>query len=114
MPVYRACMSRGLPQIAPDIVHHLGALSDYGQTVFQAAWIGAGASFGARGVNLSDENGKTKQNQVARKERARLIDGKEVLFWWHTKIEPDRDRIHFNPDSVSSGSKILIGIFCRH
>ncbi|MCA1197312.1 hypothetical protein K9B35_04985 [Sphingomonas sp. R647] len=107
-------MSRGLPQIAPDIVRHLGALSDYGQAVFQAAWIDAEASFGARGVSLSDENGKTKQNKVARKERAREIDGQEILFWWHTKIEPDRDRIHFNPDRVPGGGKILIGIFCRH
>lgn len=107
-------MSRGLPQIAPDIVRHLGALSDYGQAVFQAAWIDAEASFGAKGVSLSDENGKTKQNKVARQERARTIGGQEVLFWWHTKIEPDRDRIHFNPDQVPSGGKIMIGIFCRH
>ena len=107
-------MSRGLPQIAPDIVRHLGTLSDYGQAVFKRPWIGAEASFGARGVSLSDENGKTKQNKVARKERVRTIDGQEVLFWWHTKIEPDRDRIHFNPDSVPGGGRILIGIFCRH
>lgn len=107
-------MSRGLPQIAPDIVRHLGALSDYGQVVFGAAWINAEASFGAKGVSLSDENGRTKQNNVARKERTRKVNGQEVLFWWHTKIEPDRDRIHFSPDNVPSGGNILIGIFCRH
>lgn len=107
-------MSRGLPQIAPDLVRHLAALSDHGEEVFRGAWINAPAAFGANGVNLSDENGKTKQNKVAKRERTKMISGKEISFWWHSKIEADRDRIHFNPDAVPGGGRILIGIFCRH
>jgi len=107
-------MSRAVQQIAPDLVRHLSVLSDEGAAIFAGPWQNAPAQFAAFGVNISDENGNTKQNAKARRERTLTVDGQELLFWWHTKIAPDRDRIHIHPDGVAAGRPILVGIFCRH
>lgn len=107
-------MSRAMQQIAPDLVHHLSALSDQGAAIFAGPWQDAPAQFGALGVSISDENGNTKQNMKARRERTLTVNGEQLHFWWHTKIAPDRDRIHIYPDGVADGRPILVGIFCHH
>jgi hypothetical protein len=107
-------MSRPYRELRPAIVHHLAILSDHGALIFRQPWQDAPSRFGALGVNLSDENGNTKQNKAAQNERKLTVDGVERYFWWHTKIEPHRDRIHLCPDLVATGGKVTIGIFCRH
>lgn len=107
-------MSNSYPVLVHDLVHHLGMLSDHGKRIFRLPWIHVEPEFGALGVNISDENGKTKANSEARKERTIRINGADIIFWWHTKLKPHEDRIHINPDQIIRGGRLLVGIFCRH
>lgn len=107
-------MSKPYRELIGPLTKHLSALSDHGKRIFSEPWIDAPAKFGLLGVNITDENGNTKSNREARKERTRIVKGEEIVFWWHSKLEPDRDRIHFVPDKIASGGRLLVGIFCRH
>lgn len=107
-------MSKPCRMLAPMIVHHLAAFSDDGQRIFAGPWIRAPQEFGALGINISDENGATKRNHQARNERRIVVNNEELLFWWHSKIEPHRDRIHVYPNKVTQGGNIIVGIFCQH
>jgi hypothetical protein len=107
-------MSKPCRQLAATIVHHLSAFSDEGQRIFKGPWQKAPAEFGPLGVDISDENGATKRNQQARRERCRVVDGEELVFWWHSKIERHQDRIHIYPNRVPKGGLIVVGIFCHH
>lgn len=100
--------------LVPVIVQHLGILSDDGRRIFSGSWQQAPAEFGAIGINISDENGSTKQNGTARQERRIEIDGTERFFWWHAKLQRHQNRIHICPDDVPGGGNILVGIFCHH
>ena len=107
-------MSKPYREIVEPLVHHLGALSDHGKRIFLGPWDEVAAKFGALGVNVSDENGKTKGDSDARKERTIVINGTNIVFWWHSKLERHQDRIHLNPDKIANGGRLLVGIFCRH
>jgi hypothetical protein len=107
-------MSRPYREIISDVIHHLSVLNDFGKQIFAARWQDAPAKFGSHGVEISDENGKTKQNSKAKKARELKIGNDTIFFWWHTKIEAHRDRIHIYPDNVPTGGKIIVGIFCNH
>jgi len=107
-------MSKPYRDIVKPLTKHLSALSDHGKRIFSGPWSNAPAEFGSLGVELSDENGNTKANNEARKERTIKIEGRDIIFWWHTKLGPDRDRIHFYPDRISDGGRLMVGIFCCH
>lgn len=107
-------MSKGYRDLVDDLVRHLGALSDYGKQIFSGPWQRAPAEFGPYGVDISDENGQTKADKAARAERTKKVGGKPVVFWWHTKLERDRDRIHIFPDQVPGGGRLIVGIFRNH
>lgn len=107
-------MSRPCRHLARDIVQHLSAFSDAGRKIFSDPWIMAPAKFGSLGVEISDENGNTKNNSQARRERLIVFEDEELFFWWHSKIERHQDRIHICPDRVARGGKIVVGIFCKH
>jgi hypothetical protein len=107
-------MSRPCRHLASTIVGHLAAFSDEGQTIFRGPRSMVPAKFGSLGVEISDENGNTKSNSQAKRERRIIFDGEELFFWWHSKIEPHRDRIHICPDRVANGGQIIVGIFCEH
>jgi hypothetical protein len=107
-------MSKPYQALVGDIVKHLAALSDHGKEIFSGELEDASDKFRPLGVNMSPESGKTKQNKKACDQRTFSHKEKEVIFWWHSKLEPDRDRIHFYPNNVRTGGKIIIGIFCKH
>lgn len=107
-------MSKSYMDIIRPLTKHLGTLSDHGKRIFSESWSNAPTEFGSLGIELSDENGRTKRNKKAQKARTININGKDIIFWWHTKLEPDRDRIHFSPDRIPTGGRLLVGIFCRH
>jgi len=107
-------MSKPCRQLAPAIVAHLAAFSDEGKRIFSGPWARAPLEFAALGVQISDENGNTKSNAIARRERSIILDGETQLFWWHSKIEPHQDRIHICPNLVPNGGAVVVGIFCRH
>lgn len=108
-------MSKPYVNLVPALVHHLSVFSDESNAAFgSGSWQGAPAHFGSKGINISDENGNTKSNRRAEQERTKVVDGKPITFWWHSKLEPDRDRIHIYPDEVATGGRLIVGIFCRH
>jgi hypothetical protein len=107
-------MSKPYRELRQVIALHLGVLSDEGARIFSGAWERAPAEFGSLGMDISDENGETKRNRTARIERTQTVAGEERVFWWHSKLERDRDRIHICPEKVRGQGRILVGIFCRH
>ncbi|BDV41210.1 hypothetical protein GURASL_01330 [Geotalea uraniireducens] len=107
-------MSKPYRELVRPLVLHLSAFSDHGSRIFSGPWQRVSAEFGALGVDISDENGNTKGDRVARQKRTIAVNGTDIIFWWHSKIEPHQDRIHIYPDKVSSGGHLLVGIFCLH
>jgi hypothetical protein len=107
-------MSKPYRELRTRIVRHLAAFSDEGTRIFSGPWDRVPAEFGPFGVDISDENGTTKSNRRAQIERTRTVNGEMRVFWWHSKLELDRDRIHICPERVRQGGRILVGIFCRH
>jgi hypothetical protein len=107
-------MKKPYQDLVEALVHHLGVLSDHGLRIFKGRRQRVAAEFGAFGVDISDENGNTKADRLARKERTVEVDGIATVFWWHTKLEPHQNRIHLNPDRVANGGRLLVGIFCGH
>lgn len=114
------CVWRGLGDFSKpfhdlraEITRHLGVLDDHGATICRdrnrSDWA---AHFGSYGVEATGENGKTMANTKAREDRTRTWEGVKHVFWWHTKLLPDRDRIHFIYDK--SNSCIVVGIFKKH
>jgi hypothetical protein len=107
-------MRKPYQNLVEALVHHLGVLSDHGIRIFQGPRQRVASEFGALGVDISDENGNTRANRLARKERTIEIDGIATVFWWHTKLERHQNRIHLNPERVGNGGRLLVGIFCCH
>lgn len=108
--------SKPFRDIRSDVVTHLAVLDDHGAQVFIQN-LGQhpnqiGPRLSASGAEASDENGRTKANAEARRSRTRTYMGTEHVFWWHTKLQPHEDRIHFLFDSVAN--HIVIGIFTKH
>lgn len=102
------------------LVVHLGVLDDHGAELF-ATWQSTDAGqigkyLDAHGAEASDENGRAKQNKAAEKDRTRRYGGRDRVFWWHTKIRPYVDRIHFLhvPHDPPPHGHIVVGIFKKH
>lgn len=107
-------MSKPYRELAGPIVRHLGALSDQGARIFRGPRERIAAEFGTLGVDISNENGNTKNDDEAIRERTKTVDDEDVEFLWHTKIERHCDRIHLSPTRVLNGGRLLVGIFCLH
>lgn len=107
-------------ELRSTIVRHLAVLADVGADIFDELMSTRPEEIGprldVRGVPASDENGRTKQDKQARLDRTRHFDGEELVFWWHTKLLPDTDRIHFlwRPGVEEERGVIIIGIFTDH
>ena len=117
--------SRPYIEVRAELIRCLGGLSDHGAACFhnlQAGDPGQLAGFlSARvGAEVSDENGATKRHGPSRRDRTRRHRGIDKTFWWHVKLRPDVDRIHFlyEPPSTgpagSSNSRIVVGLFKDH
>jgi hypothetical protein len=66
-------------------------------------------------IDLSDESPLTKANKSAIKKRDISIGTRTIRCTLHTKISPQRDRIHFHPPVKDIGAgRIIIGIFHEH
>ena len=113
------------PNIRPDLVRYLGGLNDHGAACFHKYGSGdprklAGVLSAKVGAKISDENGATKKHRPSRLDRTRRYRGTNRVFWWHLKLQPDRDRIYFLYEAPSGDSRlsnsgyIVVGIFKDH
>jgi len=111
---------RGLRRIShpwdnlrPLLTYHLAGLCDHGARFFRECdGRELEAHFGSLGINASDENGDTKRNDSARKQRSASFRGQEHAFWWHTKLFKTFGRVHFRyfPDL----DQVVVGVFGHH
>ena len=114
--------SRPYIAVRDELVRCLGGLSDKGAVGFREFGAGdprelAGVLSAKVGAEVSDENGRTKRNSDARRDRTRCHRGVEKVFWWHVKLQPNVDRVHFLYEAGSGGhrqSRIVVGLFKDH
>lgn len=96
-----------------EVTQHLAVLDDHGRDIFRGSppheW---SRRFAAAGAVASDENGKAKADSESQRSHTRTYDGASRTFWWHTKIRPKNDRIHFLYDSHAD--YVIVGIFTKH
>ena len=118
-------LSRPYIEVRDKLVRCLGGLSDHGAACFREFQVSdprqlARCLSAKIGAKTSDENGATKQYPQSRRDRTRRHCGIDKVFWWHVKLQPTTDRIHFlyEPPSASlagsSGSHIVVGLFKDH
>lgn len=99
--------------LRPNVVRILGGLNDHMITVLNEsndANLIQTRMKSLAGVECSRESNNTRNNAKAMKMRRREFLGADVVFEWHAKIEPHRNRIHF----AAVDGRIVIGIFCNH
>ena len=112
-------------EIRDRLVRCLGGLSDHGAAYFDTLHAGdprhlASVLSALIGAQTSDENGATKRFNQSRQDRSRRHRGIDKVFWWHVKLRPHVDRIHFLYEpSPGSGprpreSRIVVGLFKDH
>ena len=118
-------LSRPYIEVRDKLVRCLGGLSDDGAACFHE-FRSSGPQQLARflsakvGAKTSDENGATKQYPQSKRDRTRCHRGINKVFWWHVKLQPNVDRIHFLYElpSVSlagpSEGHIVVGLFKDH
>ncbi len=105
--------SKPFRDLRAKITHHLAALDDHGSTICRERERGKWAArFGSHGLTVTGENGRTMRNARARDDRTRTWNDTAHIFWWHAKLEPDRDRIHFLYDE--DDRHVVVGIFTEH
>ena len=97
------------PTVRVKVTHHLSVLNDHARNVIGNAT--ATKELRARGVDASPENGNTKGDRAAMRERTVLVGTREVVCGWHTKIRPHRDRIYFNATDLPF---VVVGVFHAH
>ena len=112
-------------EVRGELVRYLGGLSDHGAACFRDLRAGDPRQLmlvlSARvGAKVSDENGATKRDPQSRRDRTRRHRGIDKVFWWHVKLRPHVNRIHFlceEPSASVTGrseSRIVVGLFKDH
>ena len=118
-------LSRPYIEVRDKLVRCLGGLSDHGAACFHEFRAGdprqlASVLSAKVGAATSDENGATKRHPQSRRDRTRRHRGIDKVFWWHVKLQPNVDRIHFlyEPPSANSAgpgeNHIVVGLFKDH
>lgn len=113
----RGCrdLSRPFVDRKHDLVKHFSVLSDHGQAIFgkrEHRLIQVG--FREHGIDISPETSETMRDGRCKRARERTFNGETLTFEWHSKIEPNRDRIHVHPGNVRSGGQVIVGILSEH
>ena len=115
-------LSRPYIEVRDKLVRCLGGLSDHGAACFHEFRADprqlARALSAQVGTETSDENGATKGYSQSRRDRTRRHRGIEKVFWWHVKLRPHVDRIHFvyepSPGPRPREGRIVVGLFKKH
>ena len=99
--------------LRPKVVDHLGRINDRFPEVY-AAENGMPDEVSSRlGIQVSIE-GNTRSSERLMRLRDVEFRGQVYRCEWHSKLEPNRNRIHFHVIDCMSETKILIGIFHEH
>ena len=114
--------SRPYIEVRDELIRCLGGLSDHGATCFhEFSSHGldhlSGVLSAKVGCKASDENGSTKRHKPSKRDRTRHHQGTDKVFWWHLKLQPHVDRIHFlhEPQSADFPSgRVVVGILKDH
>ena len=117
--------SRPYINVRDELVRYLGGLNDHGAACFHEHRAGDQSRLppvltAQVGTETSDENGRTKRYRPSERDRTRRHHGTNKVFWWHVKLQPHVDRIHFlyEPRSMSPLSPehglIVVGLFKDH
>lgn len=111
-------------EVRDQLVRCLGGLSDHGAACFHEFRSDprrlAQVLSVHVGTETSDENGHTKKHTPSRRDRTRRHGGIDKVFWWHVKLRPHVDRIHFLYEPPQAGSTeldkgcIVVGLFKDH
>jgi hypothetical protein len=111
--------SRRFDGVRAKLTQHLAALNDEFQTIMRAHHgLPSEVQVALRaktGVDSSPESPNTKADAKAWAERRIAYGGRETWCEWHTKLEPDRDRVYFHPGNpLVAGGRLIVGIFHMH
>ncbi len=117
--------SRPYADVRDELSRCLGGLNDFGALCFSEFQVGSlqglPVALSAKvGAQISDENGRTKRHKPSAADRTRRHRGKNKVFWWHIKLQPHVDRIHFLYEPpAADGSElerglIVVGLFTDH
>ena len=117
--------SRPYIEVRDELVRYLGRLSDHGAECFHEHRASDPRHLplvlsAKVGSETSDENGLTKRHRPSEQDRTRRHRGTNKVFWWHVKLRPNVDRIHFlyEPPAASSPlrkhGRIVVGLFKDH
>ena len=99
--------------LRPQVVDHLGRINDRFPEVY-AAENGMPNGVSSRlGIQISIE-GNTRSSERLMRLRDVKFRGRVYRCEWHSKLEPHRNRIHFQVIDGIAETKILIGIFHEH
>ena len=99
--------------LRPKVVCHLGRINDSFPEVLTAESGMPDAISSRLGIDVSIE-GNTRGSPRLMRQRDVEFCGQEYRCEWHSKIEPQRNRIHFCVIDDRGQTKILIGIFTEH
>lgn len=117
--------SRPYIAVRDELVNCLGGLNDHGAACFHAHRAGDPRDLprvisALVGFKTSDENGQTKRHRPSKEDRTVRHRGINKVFWWHVKLQPHIDRIHFLYEPPSANSPlptdgcIVVGLFKDH
>lgn len=99
------------------VILHLGVLNDHFLAAHRdAAGLPSAVEplLTAKGCSgVSPESPKTHKSEAKMRQRDVQYQGRTVRCEWHSKIEPQRNRIHFK-FGEAFGNKVFIGIFVDH
>ena len=99
--------------LRPKVVYHLARINDKFPEVYTAE-NGMPHEISSRlGIEVSIE-GNTRGSEGLMRQRDVEFRGQVYRCEWHSKIEPNRNRIHFRVIDGIDETKILIGIFHKH
>ena len=100
--------------LRPTVVDHLGRINDKFPEVYDAQNGMSGAISSHLGIDVSIESSNTRRSESLMRLRDITFRGQVYRCEWHSKIEPHRNRIHFQVISRIPKTEILIGIFHEH
>ncbi|MDF2895280.1 MAG: hypothetical protein K0Q46_2066 [Rhodococcus erythropolis] len=99
--------------ILPKLIGHLSGLNDHAENIWEENVEPAQIQARMRsiaGIDCSPDSPKTHKNRSAMTSRIVHFSTKELVCEWHTKLEPNRNRIHF---CINEG-QVYVGKFTKH